>query len=108
MIFYPAEFNAARVNQSWRERTAELVGRYPAVSDEERHEILDFIRHGRHLEIGLLTSNDKLRAQLDAFMSDHQRQLQIRPLDVLRALVVLAAAFIVCALLWSLIAPSGG
>jgi hypothetical protein len=106
VILYPSEFNAGRANQSWRQRVAELVGRYPSVSDDERREILDFMRHGRHLDIGLLTSSDTLRPQLDAFMADHKRQLQISLLDVVAALVVLAAAFMVCALVWSAIAPT--
>ena len=32
-----------------------------------------FHEEGRHLEIGLLTSDEKLRPNLDAFMKDHQK-----------------------------------
>ena len=60
------------------ERVAELVSRYPGVTDEEAKEILSFMRTGRHLEVGRLTADENIRPQLDAFMKDHKTHLGVR------------------------------
>lgn len=60
-----------------RERASELLARYPRVSEEEVREILQFIRTGRHLDIGLLSSDDRLRPNLDTFMKDHKADLRV-------------------------------
>jgi len=60
-----------------RDRIAGLVGRYPEVTREETGEILTFMRTGRHLDIGLLTSNERLRPKLDAFMEEHKAHFRI-------------------------------
>jgi hypothetical protein len=60
-----------------RERASELLARYPRVSEEEAGEILRFIRTGRHLDIGLLSSDDRLRPKLDSFMKDHKADLRV-------------------------------
>jgi predicted Rossmann-fold nucleotide-binding protein len=60
------------------ERVADLVSRYPGVTDEEAKEILTFMRTGRHLEVGLLTANDNIRPNLDAFMEDHKAHFQVK------------------------------
>jgi hypothetical protein len=61
-----------------RERVSELLARYPRISGEEVREILNFMLTGRHLEIGLLTSSERLRPQLDAFMEDHQSHFRLK------------------------------
>ena len=71
-----------------RERVAGLIGRYPTISAEETNEVLAFLRNGRHLDIGLLTSNERLKPKLDAFMRDHKGHFR---LSVLESLAVLAA-----------------
>ena len=55
-----------------RERASELLARYPRVSKEEASEILQFVRTGRHLDIGLLSRDNRLRSRLDSFMKDHR------------------------------------
>lgn len=59
-----------------RERASELLARYPRVSKEEVGEILRFVRTGRHLDIGLLSRDDRLRLKLDSFMKDHRPDLR--------------------------------
>ena len=103
---YKSHVEEVRAVRSTRERIAELVGRYPHVSDKDRREILSFMRNGRHLDIGLLTSNDKLRPKLDRFMRDHRRHFQIDLIDIVRVLAVLTAALMVCWLLWELVRPA--
>jgi hypothetical protein len=61
-----------------RERASELLARYPKVSDEEAGEILRFLRAGRHLDIGLLSSSDRLRPKLDSFMEDHKAHFRVK------------------------------
>ena len=60
-----------------REQVADLISRYPRVSDQEARQILTFLRTGRHLDVGLLTSNDQLRPKLDAFVKDHKAHFQL-------------------------------
>lgn len=60
------------------ERIADLVSRYPGVTEDEATEILAFMRTGRHLEVGLLTADDKLRPGLDAFMEDHKKDFRVK------------------------------
>jgi hypothetical protein len=89
-----------------RERVAQLLARYPHVSKNENREILDFMKTGRHLEIGLLTSNEKLRPNLDAFIEDHQKHFRVSFTEA-AAVVVLIAAFILAAwLFWEVVGPS--
>ena len=84
--------------RSKSERIADLVSRYPGVTDAEAKEILTFMRTGRHLEVGLLTSDDRLRPRLDAFMEDHKAQLQVRWWEAAALAGGLAALL---ALLWA-------
>jgi hypothetical protein len=88
-----------------RERVAELLVRYPEVSPKDRREIVAFMRRGRHLDIGLLTSNPRLRPQLDRFMKDHERDFRIGVVDVVRLAAVLAASVVALWLMWELIRP---
>lgn len=102
--------HASRVEAgSWpitRERVAALLGRYPDVSKDENRAILEFMKNGRHLEIGLLTSNESLRPRLDAFMEDHKRHFGVSFGEV-AAIVAMIAAFLLAAwLFWELIGPN--
>jgi hypothetical protein len=103
---YTSDVQQVRAARSSRDQVADLVRRYPNVSDKDRREILMFMKEGRHLDIGLLTANDNLRPRLDAFMADHRRHFRIGVLDVARVLAVIAAAVLVCWLLWELVRPA--
>lgn len=87
---------AARVATA-SERVAGLLARYPALSEQEKSEILDFLRTGRHLDVGLLTSSDALRPQLDAFREEHKAQLQLRWAEIVGFTAAISAA---AAALW--------
>ncbi len=89
-----------------RERVAKLLGRYPQVSKNENRAILEFMKNGRHLDIGLLTSDQSLKPNLDAFMEDHQKHFRVS-FGEATAVVVMIAAFLLAAwLFWELIGPS--
>jgi hypothetical protein len=59
-----------------RERASALIARYPHVSEEETQEILRFMRSGRHVDVILLSNDNRLRSQLDGFMSDYRPHLR--------------------------------
>ena len=89
-----------------RERVAALLGRYPDVSKDENRAILEFMKTRRHLDVGLLTSNESLRPRLDAFMEDHKRHFRASFGEV-AAIVAMIAAFLLAAwLFWELISPN--
>jgi hypothetical protein len=94
-----------RATRSTRDRVANLLKRYPDVSDNDRKEILRFMKEARHLEIGLLTANDNVRPQLDAFMEDHKKHFRLDAFDVLRAVTLIGAIVMVCWLVWELFMP---
>jgi hypothetical protein len=75
---YQTTHEEVRALRSYRERIADLLSRYPRVSAHETGEILTFLRTGRHLDIGMLTSNERLRPQLDAFMADHRSHFRVK------------------------------
>lgn len=83
--------------QEIRERVAELLSRYPRVSANETREILSFLKTGRHLEIGLLTSNQTLQPNLDAFMADHHRHFRVKWSE---AALVIGGIVAVLVILW--------
>jgi hypothetical protein len=60
-----------------RERVSGLLSRYPKLSEQEVREILYFLRTGRHLDVGLLTSDEALRPKLDAFMEEHKSHFRL-------------------------------
>jgi len=60
------------------ERIAELVSRYPGISEGEAREIVSFIRTGRHVDVGMLTMNERIRPKLDAFMEDHKSDFRVK------------------------------
>jgi len=94
-----------RAIRSTRDHVSSLLSRYPDVSEDNRKEILTFLKEGRHLEIGLLTANDNVRPQLDAFMADHRHHFRISVSEVVRVLVAIAALTLVLALLWEIVRP---
>lgn len=59
------------------ERAEEIFGRYPDISEEERRELLLFLKEGRHLDIGLVTGNPEIKDQVAAFRQDHHRALRL-------------------------------
>ena len=105
MTAYTSHIEEGRPGRSTRDRIATLLKRYPRVSDNDRKEILQFMKEARHLEVGLLTANDNVRPQLDAFMADHKRHFRLDAFDVLRAVTLIGAIVMVCWLVWELFMP---
>lgn len=105
MTAYTPHIEEVRAVRSTRDRVAGLLKRYPHVSDKDRKDILQFMKEARHLEVGLLTSTEELRPQLDAFMKDHKKHFQLSPFDVIRALALIGAILTVLWLVWELFMP---
>jgi DNA-binding transcriptional regulator YbjK len=102
---YTPHIEEVRAVRATRDRVADLIKRYPQVSDKDRKEILQFMKEARHLEVGLLTSKEELRPQLDAFMEDHKKHFQLSTFDVLRALALIGTILTVLWLMRELFMP---
>jgi len=66
----------ARLEQ---ERASDLLERYPDVTGEEAGAILNFLQTGDYFDVGLLTSNARLKPKLDAFLKDHRDHFDAEP-----------------------------
>lgn len=86
------------------ERVADLVSRYPGVTEDEAQEIVTFIRTGRHLDIGLLTADEVIRPKLDAFMEDHKADFRVKWWEGAAVTGGIAVALIAFWFLWELFA----
>ena len=97
-----AKRRKVRALRATRERVASLLARYPRATDDDVAEIVEFLRTGRHLDIGLLTADDELRPKLDAFMEEHKQHLRLKIGEVAAVVALIAAFLFTCWLLWSL------
>lgn len=79
---------------------ADLLSRYPSVSGEEKRQILTFLRRGRHLDVGLLTSNERLAPKLEAFFEDHKAHFKLKWVEVAAAVGGIAALLAILWLVW--------
>ena len=60
------------------------------------------MKTGRHLDIGLLTSDEKLRPNLDAFMEDHKKHFRVSIREAASVVVLIAAFLFASWLFWEL------
>lgn len=82
------------------DRIAALLARYPGLTDGEIHEILLFLRKGPPLELGLLTSDERIKPKLDAFRKEHGNALSIGIREIVVIAVLLLLLLATVALLW--------
>lgn len=108
MTMQTTHIEEVRALRSSREHVADLLSRYPRLSATEVRDVVDFLKTGRHLEIGLLTSNAAVRPKLDAFMADHGRHFRVTFAESAGVLAAIAAFLTVCWLVWELIGPAQG
>lgn len=88
------------VGESRRDRVEDLLTRYPDVTPGETAEIMRFLKKGLPLEVGLLTSNEALRPQLQRFRADHRSDFSLGISEYVAAVLVVAAFIGLCLLLW--------
>lgn len=77
-------------DSSPRERIEALLQKYPDISDSESEEIFHFLRSAPHLEVGLLTAREGVRANLDAFRRRYRKKLGLSLKDYVTFLLVTA------------------
>lgn len=92
--------------QLTREQTADLLYRYPHVSEAEAKSILTFLRKGRHLDVGMLTGDERLKPYLDRFTADHAKHFRVGFGEASAVVAALAAALVVCWLIWEAVKPA--
>jgi hypothetical protein len=88
-----------------RDQAAELLRRYPRVSDGEAKAIVTFLRKGRHLDVGMLTADERLKPQLDGFMADHGKHLRVGAGEATVLIAAIAGLFFALSLIWEAIKP---
>ena len=89
-----------------REQAADLITRYPHVSEREARLILAFLRKGRHLDVGIITADEALKLQLDRFMADHSKHFRIGFGEGSAVVAAIAAFLAVCWLVWEAVKPA--
>jgi hypothetical protein len=97
---YPRHVGTTGAAQSDRQRISDLVHRYPRITDDEAKEILTFMRKGRHLDIGLLTADESIRPNLDAFMDDHKAHFRLKWSESAAVVGGIAALLVILWLIW--------
>lgn len=91
-----------------RDEAADLLVRYPHVSDSEAKLILGFLRNGRHLDVGILTADEKLKPQLDSFMVDHARHFRVGFLEGSAVVAAIAGFLLFCLIIFEAMTPAVG
>ena len=81
------------------ERVSDLLTRYPHISGSEADEITLFLKTGRHLEIGLLTSNDRVRRKVDCFMNENKARFRVKWHEIAAAIALIVGALAVLCLM---------
>ena len=104
MTYHSMNADELRNGPYSRERASALLSRYPSVSADEAREIFLFLRNGRHLDVGLLTSSDRLRPKLDAFMADHRAEFRLKWSEGVLIVGGIVALLIICWLVWESLA----
>ncbi len=101
-----ARHEEARAVREARLEIADLVRRYPQVSDPEAKRILRFLRTGRHLDVGMLTADETLKPQLDRFMADHAKDLRVGFWEGTAVIAAIAGFLVLCWLVWEAVRPA--
>jgi hypothetical protein len=83
-----------------------LLSRYPNLSEEELEDLIDMFPALGILDVGLITADDRLSGQLEAFYRDHGKKLKI-PVSSWVAFLAIPAILALGVLWWGL-APTAG
>lgn len=99
MSSHAPRIDSANHDPAERERIAKLLQRYPKIGEDEVTEVISFLRKGPHLDVGMLTGDERLKPKLDAFMADHRRHFTLRAGEVA---AVVAGIIGMLLLLWAI------
>jgi hypothetical protein len=83
-----------------------LLMRYPDLSEEELATLINLFPYIRILDLGMMTTDERLAGKLDAFHRDHGRKLRT-PFSALIAFLAVPAIMVVAGVLWWALAPAG-
>ena len=61
-----------------RARMEQLLGRYPEVTPEETQEIVAFLKKGPHLDVGLVTAEDGMRAKVQDIRTRYPAEFRMK------------------------------
>ena len=89
-----------------RDEVADLLFRYPHVSDSEAKLILGFLRKGRHLDVGMLTADAALKPHLDRFMADHARHFRLGLGEGTAVVAAIAGFLLFCLIIFEAMTPA--
>jgi hypothetical protein len=89
-----------------RDEAADLLFRYPHVSEREARLILAFLRKARHLDVGMLTADEALRPHLDSFMADHSKHFRLGLGEASAVVAAIAGFLATCWLVWEAVKPA--
>ena len=89
-----------RLSPGFREQIAAMLSRYPNVSPEETAAIIEFLRRGRHIDVGMLTADETLKPKIDAFMHDHEAEFGVKAWEAAAVIGAIAAFLIAAWLAW--------
>lgn len=78
-----------------------LLSQYPNLNQDERQQILQFLRKAPILDRGLLTGNQSVAWALEAFRHDHDKELSLGWREFLMVAAVAVLFLIVVAFLWN-------
>jgi hypothetical protein len=88
-----------------REEAADLLSRYPHVSDAEAKAILTFLRKGRHLDVGILTADETLKPQIESFMARHEKHFRVGFAEATAVIAGIIGFLALCWLIWESVKP---
>ncbi len=95
-----------RASRLTREQAADLLYRYPHVSDAEAKAILTFLRKGRHLDVGMLTADEQLKSQLDSFTDDYAEHFRVGFGEGSAVVAAIVGFLAICWLIWKAVEPA--
>ena len=98
--------HAAPASALARDEVADLLERYPHVSDIDAKRILTFLRKGRHLDVGIVMGDESLKPHLDRFTADHSKHLRVGIGEGTAVVVAIVGFLTACWLAWEAIKPA--
>jgi hypothetical protein len=97
-------FNRSRPPSEMTVRAEALLSRYPRLGDHELAILIDLFPRLRILDVGLMTADDRLSRQVQAFHRDHGRKLA-SPISTLLGFLSLPA-MLMLGLVWWYFGPA--
>lgn len=91
---------ASQAEDSERLHMESLLENYPAITEQERLEILHFLTKASVIDAALLTCNDAIRENLEAFKLDNHKQLGITMKNWIYLLGLLGLSALAVYFLW--------